>query len=79
MDSLESIFHSPAPGANSLSTPILTAQIPPQIKPLLDALDLAQTQISSSQSPVTKNIPQQVTESGVSIIANPPTVEEATL
>ncbi|KAJ0445403.1 hypothetical protein HanIR_Chr16g0842511 [Helianthus annuus] len=52
---------------------------PPQTKLLLDAVDLAQTQTSSSQTPVNENIPQQVTGSCVSIIAYPPTTEEVTL
>ena len=79
LESLDTIIHSPLPGANSLSTLILTSQIAAQTKLLLDAVDLAQTQTSSSQTPVNENIPQQVTGSGVSIIANPPTTKEVTL
>ena len=43
LESLDSIIHSPLPGANSLSTPIIISQIPPSIITLLHALDITQT------------------------------------
>ncbi|XP_021991968.1 mucin-17-like [Helianthus annuus] len=72
------MFYSPAPGAISLSTPILTTTLPTTILPLFKALDVDQTVISSSQQPITENILQQVTESDASTFANPSTVEEVT-
>ncbi|MFS7913999.1 hypothetical protein Hanom_Chr02g00148291 [Helianthus anomalus] len=78
LESFDSIFHSPTPGANLLSTPILTSQVPPTILPLLNTLDKDQTQISSSQQPITENMPQQVTESDLPAIVNQSTVEEVT-
>ncbi|MFS8033624.1 hypothetical protein Hanom_Chr17g01571761 [Helianthus anomalus] len=63
----------------SLSTPIPSPIILPQsIMPLLHAVDMAQTQTSSSQSPITESIPPQVTGSDVHTSAIPATVEEVT-
>ena len=46
--------------------------------PLLHAVDMAQTQTSSSLSPITESIPPQVTGSDVHASANPATAEEVT-
>ena len=78
LESLDSIIHSPLPGANPLSTPIFTVTIPPQTKLLLDAVDITQIAISSSQPPITESILQQVTESYAYTSAIPVTTEEVT-
>ncbi|MFS7912956.1 hypothetical protein Hanom_Chr02g00136021 [Helianthus anomalus] len=57
-------------------TPPASSQKEQVTKILLDALDLNRTQTSPSHSPANENIPQQVTGSDVSIIANPPTTPE---
>ncbi|KAJ0435716.1 hypothetical protein HanIR_Chr17g0896381 [Helianthus annuus] len=76
---LGSIFRSPDPKDMSLSTPIPSPIILPQsIIPLLHAVDIAQTQTSSSQSPITKSIPPQVTGSDVNTSVIQATVEEVT-
>ena len=63
----------------SLSTPIPSPIILPQsIIPLLHAVDMAQTQTSSSLSPITESIPLQVTGSDAHTSATPATVEEVT-
>ncbi|KAJ0867763.1 hypothetical protein HanRHA438_Chr12g0566921 [Helianthus annuus] len=79
LDPLGSIFHSPDPKDMSLSTPIPSPIILPQsIIPLLHAVDMAQTQTSSSLSPITESIPPQVTGSDAHTSANPATAEEVT-
>ena len=67
------------PPASSQKDQVVSTGTPQSMIRLLDALDIAQIKISSSQSPVNEDIPQQVTESRVSISVNLPTVEKATL
>ncbi|MFS7940310.1 hypothetical protein Hanom_Chr05g00462931 [Helianthus anomalus] len=63
----------------SLSTPIPSPIILPQsIIPLLHAVVIAQTQTSSSLSPITESIPPQVTGSDAYTSAIPATTEEVT-
>ncbi|MFS7918401.1 hypothetical protein Hanom_Chr03g00200571 [Helianthus anomalus] len=63
----------------SLSTPIPSPIILPQsIIPLLHAVVIAQTQTSSSLSPITESIPPQVTGSDAYTSAIPATSEEVT-
>ncbi|KAF5762547.1 hypothetical protein HanRHA438_Chr16g0788631 [Helianthus annuus] len=80
LDPLGSIFHSPDPNDMSLSTPLSSPLILPQsMLPLLHAVNVAQTQTSSSQSPITESILPQVTGSDVYASAIPVTTEEVTL
>ncbi|KAJ0871091.1 hypothetical protein HanRHA438_Chr11g0508201 [Helianthus annuus] len=64
----------------SLSTPLSSPlTLPQSMLPLLQAVNIAQTQTSSSQSPITESILPQVTGSEVYTSAIPATTEEVTL
>ncbi|KAJ0801676.1 hypothetical protein HanPI659440_Chr03g0119881 [Helianthus annuus] len=80
LDPIGSIFLSPDPNDMSLSTPLSSPlTLPQSIIPLLHAVDIAQTQTSSSQSPITESILPQVTGSDTCTSAIPATIEEVTL
>ncbi|MFS7930454.1 hypothetical protein Hanom_Chr04g00344541 [Helianthus anomalus] len=79
MESLDSIFHGPFPRAMSLSTPQASPiTLPPTILPLLKEIDIDQTHISSSHTPIHESSPLHVTESEHTSLANPSTAEDAT-